>query len=153
MPQEDLIIRVPDCSANDLLTRMEEKARADGCPYTSLSPLYRGWDFMHPEVRGKAFRPLMYLFGRYWGSFEGCEWAETQNADGAIAPFLVWEMEQTPTGLYVTIPSRITRLFRNSHGNLYAPYFYRGDAYREFDLGDVHGEWDGDYVLVAFQAI
>jgi hypothetical protein len=44
------------------------------------------------------------------------------------------------------------RLFRNSNGNLYAPYFNRDDSNREFNLNDVHDKWNDDNVLVAFRA-
>lgn len=138
-------ITVPDISAKKLLAATE--AQAD---LTDVDPDYENRNFVR-GARGKTYEVLTWKPGRNVSSDAVREHFRPRGFTGNTAAFISWVAEKHPKGWYASIPEDEQRFAVG--GGLYAPGFHRVDSDRKLDLCRLAGDWDDDYVFVAFREI
>jgi len=147
-------ITIPaNATAEQLIADAKAAFEQAGIPFTNfdddmISIIRRDLEL----VKGRTLEVLTHCFDRYWKTQEGRDLQQGRDFDGNAAALLVWVTQTKRKGWFVSIANTNDRLFPDG-GRLCAPYFGRGESYREFNLYDVDDEWNGDDLLVAFRVI
>jgi hypothetical protein len=145
-------VEVPDISSAELLDMVETRL-----PGLRIFQDYRSQDLMR-GCGGKRFQTLVYKFDRMAHARASVRrFRNTRGHVALMAPFLVWVMDQDPSGWSAMILDQADLLRSPDHQMALTPYYFR---YQEYEralrlrrTNDFARQWGSRYQHVAFLEI